>query len=304
MKSNTKRMFRLAVMLRLICLLLSLTTSASVVEQDQTIAPIRSEDSANLYKLVSESVAEKRPTYNSGNCRRLAGKPFVMVIYLDDDVSSWTEEEVGIYSENLIYPALEFLEDNAAKWDVPLCLKTGYYATYGHPDRPVKYDGVIDTFEDGTISRDILDQAAKSIGFASKEDMHDHLTEFAGTDQIAYVVMVDKGGRSYSLPYKGRNRNAGSDYELEYAVVFSGFTDTSRDSASDTVAHELLHLFGAEDFYYPAGREKLAKKLYPDDIMLCAKSDLQYFTLEDYTAFTLGWTDAVPEVCYNSAWWE
>ena len=133
--------------------------------------------------------------------------------------------------------------------------------------------------------------------------MHDNLTEFAGTDQIAYVVMVDKGGRSYSLPYQGRNRSVSTDYQLEYAVIFSGFTDTSRDSASDTIAHELLHLFGAEDFYYPASRETLAEEYYPTDIMLCAMPDLPYFTLGAYTAYTLGWTDTVAEVCAEPGWW-
>lgn len=277
MKHHGKWIARLAAVLQVICLILALTNTAQA--------------------------ASMRPAYNSGNCRRLAGKPFVMVIYLDDDVSSWTEEEVLAYDQNLIAPALDFLDDNAAKWDVDLCMKTGYFATYGHPYRPVKYNGVIEDFSDGNISQDILDQAALSIGYASKEDMHDKLVEFAGTEQIAYVVMVDKGGRSYSCPRKGRNRTPGDDYELEYAVVYSGFTDTSRDSASDTVAHELLHLFGAEDFYYPESREALAEKYYPEDIMLCAMSDLSCFTLGAYTAYTLGWTDTVPDVCQEPGWW-
>ena len=302
MKIYRKQVMCMAVMMCLASMLTGLWGCTRMADPETVIAPVRSEDGGKVSMMTAEA-ADLRPGYNSGNCRRLAGKPFVMVIYLDDDVSSWTEEEVGSYTENLIYPALDFLEDNAAKWDVSLNLKTGYYATYGHPDRPVKYDGVIDPFEDGNISRDILDQAALSLGFDSKEDMHDNLTEFAGTDQIAYVVMVDKGGRSYSLPYQGRNRGVSSDYQLEYAVIFSGFTDTSRDSASDTIAHELLHLFGAEDFYYPASREALAEEYYPTDIMLCAMPDLPYFTLGAYTAYTLGWTDTVAEVCAEPGWW-
>ena len=122
------------------------------------------------------------------------------------------------------------------------------------------------------------------------------------TEQIAYVVMLDKGGRSYSLPYSGRNRDVSADYELEYSVIFSGFTDTSRDSASDTVAHELLHLFGAQDYYYPESRKALAEQYYPKDIMLCDMPDLEYFTLEAFTAYTLGWTDEIPDVCQEPGW--
>ena len=86
-------------------------------------------------------------------------------------------------------------------------------------------------------------------------------------------------------------------------MIYSGFTDTSRDSGSDTIAHELLHLFGAEDFYYPESREALAKEVYPEDIMLCDMPDLDHFTLGEYTAYTLGWTDSVPDVCQDPGWW-
>lgn len=58
-----------------------------------------------------------------------------------------------------------------------------------------------------------------------------------------------------------------------------------------------------EDFYYPESRETLAQKAYPEDIMLCAMPDLDHFTLGEYTAYTLGWTDSVPEVCQTEGWW-
>jgi hypothetical protein len=302
MKCNRNQITRLAAALLLIGMMASLLFPVNTDNDGYIIAPIRSGEDNGLQKLKSPK-PNMRPSYNAGNCKRLAGKPFVMVIYLDDDVSNWTEEEVHVYNERLINPALDFLDDNAAKWGVNLCMKTGYYASYGHPEEPVKYDGVVENFNDGNTSDDILDQAALSLGYASKEDMHDHLVEFAQTEQIAYVVMLDKGGRSYSCPRSGRNRSVTNDYELEYAVVFSGFTDTSRDSASDTIAHELLHLFGAEDYYYPDSRKALAEKYYPEDIMLCAMSDLEYFTLGEYTAYTLGWTDKVPQVCSMEGWW-
>ena len=288
------------VLLRSILMMLILPCAS--FQRESYIAPIRSETDAALQALAS-TPTNMRKAYLSGNCKRLEGTPYVVVFYLDDDVSSWTEEEVAIYNEQLISPALDFLDENAAQWGVDLCMKVGAYASYSHPSRAVAYDGVIENFNDGNTSQDILDQAAVAAGFTSKEHMHECLTEHAGTDQIAYVIMVDKGGRSYSCPRQGKNRNVSDEYELEYSVIFSGFTDTSRDSASDTVAHELLHLFGAEDYYYPESRKALAEKFYPTDIMLCGMSDLAYFTLDAFTAYTLGWTDTVPEVCSMPGWW-
>lgn len=248
-----------------------------------------------------------RRRYDTGSCRQLKGTPFVLFIFLDDDVSSWSEEGVLTYLDTLCTPALDFMEDYARRYRVPLDFQYGYYATYGHPDRPVKYNGVIDTFNEGTTSKDILDQAAASLGFDSKEHMHQRLMDYSGQDQIAYVVMLNKGGRSYSHCYARSASQAAdtqaADYRLEYSVVYTGFTDTSYDSASDTVCHEMLHLFGAEDYYYPESRQVLARQVYPKDIMLCDMSDLQYFELGDFTAHCIGWVDEPPAVCSNPAWW-
>lgn len=293
---------RLSALVLVLALLVSLLQSAPVVHTDR-IQPVKSPFEAPITVQSTQVDPQLRPGYDAGNCRQLKGAPFVMVIYLDDDVSNWTEEEVLTYNETLIEPALSYMEENAAKWGVYLDLNYGYYATYGHPDRPVKYNGTVENFNDGKTSDDILDQAALSLGFESKEAMHDRLREFSGSTQIAYLIMMDKGGRSYSCNYSQDNPWKDHEYALEFSLIFSGFTDTSRDSASDTVVHETLHLFGAEDYYYPDSRKALAEKYYPEDIMLCAMSDLAYFTLEEYTAFTLGWTNQIPEVCTLPGWW-
>lgn len=245
-----------------------------------------------------------RPSYNVGNCRTLEGKPYVVVIYLDDCESSWTESGVLNFNQTLVQPALDFLEEHASRWGVRLDLEMGYYATYGHPNRPVKYNGRVGRFlENNDYSRDILDQAAMSLGFSSKEDMHDQLVEYSGREQIAYLIMLNKGGRSYTIAYDEETAGGSDRYKLEYCVIFAGFEDDSYDSASDTVAHEMLHLFGADDYYMPDSRKALAQKYYPDDLMLCAKSDLKYFDLGDYTAYCVGWTDTVPSVCSEPGWW-
>lgn len=245
-----------------------------------------------------------RYKYNIGSCKTLEGTPYVLAIFLDDDVSSWPEEKVYDYWDELLFPGMAFLEENAAKWGVELDFKVGYYATYGHPDRPVKYDGVIKTFTDGTTSQDILEQAAASLGFDSKQDMHRAIQEYSGQEQVAYVILLNKGGRSYSIGYN--NAPVYTSYDgplMEYCVIYTGFTDTSGDTGSDCIAHEMLHLFGAEDYYILENRKQLAREIYPKDIMLCAMPDLEYFDLGDFTAYTVGWTDEVPKVCMNEKWW-
>ncbi len=248
--------------------------------------------------------------YNAGNCSTLAGNPYVITIFLDDDESSWQEEKVLQYLQEVVAPGLDFIEAEAAKWGVSLEFRQGYYATYGHPDRPVKYDGAILRNDGDGCSPDILDQAALSLGFDSREHMHDCLREYSGQEQIVYNIMLNKGGRSYSLPFRTQDvdnyqaKYGTYNYFMETTVIFTGFTDDSGDTASDTIAHETLHLFGAEDYYMPPARELLARELYPKDIMLCHMPELEYFDLGDFTAYCVGWTHEVPAVCGNNGWWE
>ena len=268
--------------------------------------PLSARASAASEQAPEASVLPENPRikYNAGSCRRLEGRPYVLVVYLDDNESNWTEEEVKSYQANLIEPALTYIEENAKKWGVFLDIGMGYYATYGHPDRPVKHSSAVEDYNENGSNRDLMEQVARTLGYESVTAMHDAITKHAGTEQVAYVVMVDKGGRSYSVAHYKPEEVVDQHYWIEYSLIFSGFTDTSRDSASDTIVHELLHIFGAEDYYYPEGRNALARQYYLTDIMLCNEPDLQYFTIEDFTAYTLGWTDEIPEVCYMEGWWK
>ena len=52
-----------------------------------------------------------------------------------------------------------------------------------------------------------------------------------------------------------------------------------------TLLHELLHLFGAEDFYYPAAIKTAAEKWLPGSIMNGGDS------IDDLTRVLIGWDD-------------
>jgi hypothetical protein len=95
--------------------------------------------------------------------------------------------------------------------------------------------------------------------------------------------------------------------EAEHCVVFSEHYNYSLDeqgAGAATIAHEILHLFGAEDYYTPNARKALANKTYPKDIMLEARDDVSKNDIGDLTAYSIGWTDVAPEICSNPKWWQ
>ena len=90
----------------------------------------------------------------------------------------------------------------------------------------------------------------------------------------------------------------------EHCVLFANNLSGSKGSRASTIAHEILHLFGAEDYYVSMSREALANQKYPDDIMLWQVERIQDNSIGDCTAYSVGWTDEVPDVCYDDRWWK
>ena len=134
--------------------------------------------------------------------------------------------------------------------------------------------------------------------------MNDSLKEELNVKQVAYLLAINKDGRSYKLYHS----QSSIERQYEFCVFFSqsiGHTDTTCYS---TIAHEILHLFGAEDYYDPYGdypeRETLAQKLYPDDIMFSTVTDVNDVNVGNYTAYSVGWTNQLPEECNTDKWWK
>lgn len=252
----------------------------------------------------AEPVDPYRPHYDVGTAGQLEGDPFFLCIFLDDNESRWTDSELQAFLQDKFHPGIDWLCQQASYWGVHLEYTAGYYCT----DSTVtcRYNGLVGDFN-GNLNNDILEQAAASLGFTSKEEMHLSMQEWSGKEQVAYVVIANKEGRSYAMMdwY-----NDGYDV-MEYCVLFakpSYVGDLVYDCPPATVAHEVLHLFGAEDYYAEGTqnvqRSQLASSYFYNDLMLNIYYDISYNTVGAYTAYTVGWTDTTPAVCYNDGWWD
>ena len=88
--------------------------------------------------------------------------------------------------------------------------------------------------------------------------------------------------------------NTNSNSLVEFAII------GNNDPVS--IAHELLHLFGAVDFYrYPYGKQywenkdiDFLKSEFPTSIMhLPSDKDPKNFTIDPFTKYCIGWTDSL-----------
>jgi len=61
------------------------------------------------------------------------------------------------------------------------------------------------------------------------------------------------------------------------------------DSSEKTIIHELLHQFGAPDYYYPKAVKSLADKYFPQSIMTSGTG----IVIDSLTSYLIGWSDSI-----------
>lgn len=247
----------------------------------------------------------KRKAYNLGVCKSLKGSVYALVIYLDDDVSQWSHTEISYGCAPKLREGLGYLERKAKSWGTKLEFGYGNYYTDYSEGTVVRYKGCVEgDILNKPCSADILGQAAKSVGFSSVDEFHKFIKGFSGKEQIMYFLVLNKDGKSYAMSDRV---NDGKD-TAEYCVIFAKAWSETYELVSSAVAHETLHLFGAEDYYDPyhkyPKRKVLAEKLYPKDIMLNVYYDVNESTIGGFTAYTVGWIDKIPKECDVPEWWE
>ena len=75
-------------------------------------------------------------------------------------------------------------------------------------------------------------------------------------------------------------------------VCFATYPDRRLTSAA-TYAHEILHLFGAGDLYFPYDdtliRKDRAPRAFPNDVMYRVDYDLHQLDVGVFTAYRVGW---------------
>ena len=247
-----------------------------------------------------------RAWYNLGNCGTLTRNPTLVVLFVDDAESAWNDTLIQHFQNVQIAKAVDWLEAQAAKYGAPLDIQTKFYhGTLDNGGR-VYYPDTI-AHQPSEDDYDLLETVIANMNEGTGDQFHAKLRRDNGGEDVIFLCMVNKDGLSYA-------RGHADPYAqiLEYAVVYARDTDVS---ATDTlhqkthnrasvVAHEVLHLFGAEEMYDPEGRNEIAKQKYLKDVMLWTESFINRNEITPFTAYCIGWTDIVPDICYDPNWWK
>ncbi len=239
-----------------------------------------------------------RPAYGLGINKELKGKITVQIFFVDDDESNWDAESISLFMKP-IKEGLRFIEKQADRYGVELEFEIQYHASTvsGEKDK-LRYKGSVLDGSDGTHTHDMMEQLADNFGYYSTRQLYESYKYQSGGREVVFVAVVNKDG--ISTARQQQSADYGGDY-VEHAIIFTNYIgrnlplDKKSDRAS-TVAHEVMHLFGAPDLYIKRTVERYTSYKYPKDIMLGDTDDMRRLEVCEYTAYTVGWVDAPPEL--------
>lgn len=132
----------------------------------------------------------------------------------------------------------------------------------------------------------------KSLGYDSwAQFVHDRKEKY-NVQNIGLLIHLNYGSLSYAWRAKRETgQRIDTQYITEYAILFTHNRKGSIENAS-TYAHEMLHMFGADDLYNIIG----AENYYPNDIMNHSRFVLDSNEISPLTAYAISWSDKMPRI--------
>ena len=230
----------------------------------QTEAPIQPTED----RLPSVPEALRNHVYlqsrDQGACASFTGDVKLLVIFVSDPESVWTEARIG-QTKQEIETVIARIRQDAATYGSKLDLSAEYLTAKA---------------EAPLIRKEWTDWANSALSYLSLPGMNGNtasvLEERYRVDEVPIIFFTDRNGRSFAHSASGSSNSA------ESALIYGDI---------EALYHEVCHIFGAEDFYYPKEVADLAKTYLPNSIMANSSEGV----MEEMTAYCIGWTDSLSD---------
>lgn len=187
------------------------------------------------------------------------------MVLVNDPESFWTTEDTAAFQASQA-EQIDYLETEAAKYGVNLRITPKYINCT--VDKALDRDNILD-WRDAVLKASKLPKSTK---------VSDYLKNAFDADQAPVAFCINNEDRAFA---------AWNNYKdsFEYITLYQG----------DALAHELCHVFGAQDYYYPEEVKRVAQEIFPDSLMLGSPDPY----VDSLTAYLIGWTDTLSEDAKN-----
>ncbi|MCF0106000.1 MAG: hypothetical protein HUJ53_04510, partial [Holdemanella sp.] len=217
----------------------------------------------NIYQTVFDGhgtnplcIAKKK-----GFCKELKGNIVFNFIFVDDNQSKWTQQDIKNRTDDCFW-LIDTLEENAKKENIFLkCL-------------PIFEECWLDLSFQKKNSASYFQAIARQMGFESMQAYRKKLMVDFNTQSVIFYILSMNTGKSYATNIIDVNRSS-----IEMVHLFK--------QDRNTLLHETLHLFGASNLSHPSIVQNEAQKLFSDSIMFNRKNE----TIDSLTKYLIGWHD-------------
>lgn len=224
-----------------------------------------------------------------GSAPSLEGTIYVLTCYVSE--TGWSTEEADSCSA-LILEAEDWLVAQAANYGKEVTFING---TKGL-EEPLLFDNIVSGAGVGDEPVDLVSKLMPKIGYDNGLVFIDWLNSYYDCDGCLVLIVANKPGRGYSMAY--RNDYDPVTYFLEGTMLYTSY-EKGVPACAAGIAHEMCHLFGAEDLYatfiQTKENEARARELFPDDIMLSVSYDISTKKIDKLTAWLIGLTDEMED---------
>ena len=226
-------------------------------------------------------------TRNVGSASTLSGHVHMIIVFLSDENSRWTRREQKNMLRLLQEGERWLLEQSMIYPIQPLQFSKRIYGKR----RDIKLDSLPSGTRSGNENVYLVQTVAEAMGYENASDIWTH----PRAEQSFFLLMLKRDGASYAIP---QEVGLSSQFDTEGAVIYQNF-DSQTPNCASCIAHEILHLFGAWDFYQTFQTSSLqqaqAEALYPNSVMLRTSYKTQTLTIDPVTSWRIGWSHTMPD---------
>lgn len=205
-----------------------------------------------------------------GTVQSLKGDVIVVAFFVNDTVSRWTQSAIDKYKK-VLWDSFSTLISEAKKNSIELKFRMA------DMERTATVD--CDRHNRDTWIEDVT--CCDAIN--GVDDYQEYYRSRYPCDELAILFIFNKDLRDYSV---SANRTC---------PTYGEFAVLSRVPDKRTIIHELLHQFGAKDYYYPAVTRQKAEKWLPDSVMNVGYK----IVIDPLTRHLVGWTEFLSESAYR-----
>lgn len=224
-----------------------------------------------------------------GTARKMSGKTYVLVLFVSEKgQNGWTKADTRPVMDK-IHKATNWISKKSKLYGVKNEFKV--YSLGSKEQIKLKRIPQGPSQRNGTS--DILREAMIAAGYDDGFDFFAYAKEKTSCDNCLVLIVSNTKGKSFATPesretYTKNVRTGCAPHQLESCLIFSKYND-GRNIAAPTIAHEILHLFGATDLYDSnASRDKQMGQHFPNSIMRRINYTFDKLELDPLTAYLIG----------------